>query len=927
MSQTMKKISLIICAACLASAGVHAQVTNLNDVAGLSLHLVANDVGLTNGSPVTNWVDRVHGDAFTQWSSTAPVVLANEANGNNVIRFNRETLRNTNLTASVHTTNVTLFMVARFYQTNDGTDDMLCTGQWPSSTSNNRLRIYSDGPEGVFNATVGNGGGFGSTTPQDTDLHVFTLVSGQSGNIADLRLDGTVIGTSTYGTAPAPLVGFGFTGFFRTTGNGAYADIAEVAIYNRALTDSEIADINAYLIERNIPLATPTNLVFNQTIPLLTTTPVGTEIGQFVTESELPGVWDYSLVSGAGDTDNASFLVSGNRLLTAVAPSVGGLSFRARSANLVASGNFIEGAFPVTVEADTDNDNLADSWELTYTNTLSVLNGDGVADADSDGLTDLEEQLLLFTHNWALNPLNPDTDGDGLLDGEEVAGAGARPQTNPTLADTDGDGLSDFAESNTRVWVSSSDTGTDPTNPDTDGDTLLDGIELNTLVFVSTNNPGTSPLARDTDMDGLTDAEELVLPFGATNPVDWDSDNDGAGDGLEYGPGFSDPNNSGSTPLFGWPAPKGTFTTVVANHIGMGITNIVQPLDGWLVELKVGEQLTVSFDITAQQVGASDDLDLRLGFGNSDDLNLTYQGYMNPSIDLGPPVGTKAVIRFRNDDVNWGGNLQNTTVASTTATPANGGITGVGNANSVSFTLIRTAEGYYSILQWEELVLQSPITRLDFYSNPIWDKVFVRLQQTSGANLYDITGLQVTYGDATAITTPTLSSVSPNPVTASSFPVTVPLNLSGSGFSNSIVLLSNTTTSASSSLTPTSSSASSLSVNFAPGAASSSWTATVVNQGWDPQASGQQSFSVTLPTPVTINASGLGAAGVGNVVLSGGPGSGVAGYTYGVDSATNLTAPVIWTQIGTSAFNGDGSFSYTNAVNPGTPTLFLRIRQ
>jgi hypothetical protein len=53
-----------------------------------------------------------------------------------------------------------------------------------------------------------------------------------------------------------------------------------------------------------------------------------------------------------------------------------------------------------------------------------------------------------------------------------------------------------------------------------------------------------------------------------------------------------------------------------------------------------------------------------------------------------------------------------------------------------------------------------------------------------------------------------------------------------------------------------------------------------------------------------------------------------AGQSYAVLSATNVTqAMATWTPVVTNVFGAGGSFSYTNAVNPGTPKLFLRLQQ
>jgi hypothetical protein len=93
-------------------------------------------------------------------------------------------------------------------------------------------------------------------------------------------------------------------------------------------------------------------------------------------------------------------------------------------------------------------------------NTTNNLTNDNQADADADGLTDLEEQAL------GTDPLLADTDNDGLFDREEAM----TYNTSPLLSDTDSDGLSDYDE--VKIYL------TDPNNPDTDGDSYGDGTEV-----------------------------------------------------------------------------------------------------------------------------------------------------------------------------------------------------------------------------------------------------------------------------------------------------------------------------------------------------------------------------------------------------------------------------------------------------------------
>jgi hypothetical protein len=77
--------------------------------------------------------------------------------------------------------------------------------------------------------------------------------------------------------------------------------------------------------------------------------------------------------------------------------------------------------------------------------------------------------------------------------------------------DDDNDGLRDRYETNTGVWVSSTDTGTDPWNDDTDDDDLKDGVETNTGSFVDASDTGTDPHDADTDNDKRDDGQEVAL--------------------------------------------------------------------------------------------------------------------------------------------------------------------------------------------------------------------------------------------------------------------------------------------------------------------------------------------------------------------------------------------------------------------------------
>jgi alpha-galactosidase len=179
--------------------------------------------------------------------------------------------------------------------------------------------------------------------------------------------------------------------------------------------------------------------------------------------------------------------------------------------NGVATGTPTTGTRFNFVVADTDADGLPDAFELLHTTPASGTALNPGDDLDSDGLTNLQE------YQRGTLPLDNDTDNDTLLDGPELSGVGSRPPTVPTDADSDNDGLNDGVESNTGIWVSTSNRGTNPTKTDTDSDGLSDGAETNSGTYTSGTNTGTSPLLKNSDGDNAEDWYEVAASY--TNPT------------------------------------------------------------------------------------------------------------------------------------------------------------------------------------------------------------------------------------------------------------------------------------------------------------------------------------------------------------------------------------------------------------------------
>lgn len=167
-------------------------------------------------------------------------------------------------------------------------------------------------------------------------------------------------------------------------------------------------------------------------------------------QTTVPGKGNYSLIGlPAGTYYVRAFMdVDGDGKLDAWEPrgfvrNMGGATgtdYWPRGLTVPAS---VSGADLVLRDVDTNNNGVADAWEIQF---LGQLRDDvQTRDSDGDGLTDFEEYSLMW---GATNPNSADTDGDGLSDYQEVWYDGdgaftAGRDTDPMVADTDGDSVLD----------------------------------------------------------------------------------------------------------------------------------------------------------------------------------------------------------------------------------------------------------------------------------------------------------------------------------------------------------------------------------------------------------------------------------------------------------------------------------------------------
>ncbi|SHO49444.1 cellulose binding domain-containing protein [Anaerocolumna xylanovorans] len=181
--------------------------------------------------------------------------------------------------------------------------------------------------------------------------------------------------------------------------------------------------------------------------------------------------------------------------------------------------------------------NAAKDWAIADFSLIFGINVLTVSVQDTDG-TSISKSIKLACGNWdyshGLEIDTGDTDGDGLINYLE-----AYYGTDKENADTDGDGLNDYVE----LAI----LNTNPLVTDTDGNGIPDSDEDRDLDKLSNKEElalGLDPAYYDSDYDTLSDYDEVGIY--KTNPLQKDTDGDGASDSLELKNG-TDPLTANST--------------------------------------------------------------------------------------------------------------------------------------------------------------------------------------------------------------------------------------------------------------------------------------------------------------------------------------------------------------------------------------------
>ena len=310
----------------------------------------------------------------------------------------------------------------------------------------------------------------------------------------------------------------------------------------------------------------------------------GTVVGS-LTSSDLNSAdsYTYYLVSGAGDTDNASFSISGANLLTNTS-----IDYETKTSySIVIRSSDGSGTYSKTisisvndVDEDIDNDGVINSLD----NCVSIANPDQLdtdsdgqgdvcdSDDDNDTYLDIDDAFPLDATEWTDtdsdgtgNNADTDDDNDTYLDTDD-----AFPLDVTEWIDTDSDGTGNNADTDddndtyldtadafpldATEWFDTDSDGTgNNTDSDDDGDNYSDSDEIscgsdpldsNNLPLDNDLDLSPDCLDLDDDNDTYPDTED-VFPLDSTEWVDFDSDgvgnnadkdddNDGYADGMDF---------------------------------------------------------------------------------------------------------------------------------------------------------------------------------------------------------------------------------------------------------------------------------------------------------------------------------------------------------------------------------------------------------
>lgn len=225
-----------------ASGSFRLNIAQTSAIPGSNIHLwLRADAGTPTTGAVGLWSDQSGYGRHARMATAArqPAMAAGALKGKRVVRFGGA--QSMNLDVPAQPTTFTVFVVGKNSLASESFSMILGPG---GNYPNNQLR-WENGSQALF---VGTGNGLPVITSSIGNTRVYhELAASYNGSTMRVFRDGGLTGTYGFGTSgPWTLasVGSWYSSYFMV------GDLAEVLIYDRALSDSERAAVDAYLRDR-----------------------------------------------------------------------------------------------------------------------------------------------------------------------------------------------------------------------------------------------------------------------------------------------------------------------------------------------------------------------------------------------------------------------------------------------------------------------------------------------------------------------------------------------------------------------------------------------------------------------------------------------------------------------------------------------------
>ena len=383
-----------------AVADQYVQVAQILPVtSGLTAWFKADSGVATNGtSQVTGWQDSSwnHHDVTPPTTANAPALGTDPGTGKPTLQFNGTSdylANNDNLSA---VNDVTIITVASTPNYSSATRGALAGVGLVQNGVVQRELLYDYGKQSFSNGSSGpyvnlfDGGPDAQTTALTNSTVTFASATG----IANFYINGVANSSATVNVVAPVTTGLEIGSIQNFVSNIPWnGNISEVLIYNRALSSTEVAEVQTYLASKYTPLiAAPTISPNGGNIQTSTNITLSGATSPAVIRYTLDG----TLPTGTSAQYSAAFNLTtdGQKVNCAIFNGTTQIS-------QMATAQFWIG--------DTYHIGIPDAWQTAYLGSVTDLNPNALTPGGS-GLTYLQ------AYQWGYNPTVYSTNGDGLSD-------------------------------------------------------------------------------------------------------------------------------------------------------------------------------------------------------------------------------------------------------------------------------------------------------------------------------------------------------------------------------------------------------------------------------------------------------------------------------------------------------------------------------